>query len=140
MAGTTINAKVTGVVGSDLYHIRLELNKLIDNVEALRAGLAAGTGTQLTAVVADLAAIRTTLNALITAQATDSAAARVTINAIITAAGTNIAAVAAVTPVAAGTTVTPLAAGTAASVTATSFDAAADMTAAKIGTVDGTTT
>ena len=40
MAGTTVSADTTGMVGSDVLTMRLEFNKLVDDVEALRAAFA----------------------------------------------------------------------------------------------------
>lgn len=59
MAGTTVSADVTGMQGSDVLQVRLELNRLIDDLEAVRAGLAATS---------------TAVNAVITAAATNIAA------------------------------------------------------------------
>ena len=59
MAGTTVPVDTTGMQGSDVLQTRLEHNRLVDDVEVLRAGLAAAT---------------TTINAIITAAATNIAA------------------------------------------------------------------
>lgn len=40
MAGTTVTADVTGMQGSDVLALRLEFNKLVDDVETLRAAFA----------------------------------------------------------------------------------------------------
>jgi hypothetical protein len=40
MAGTTVSADTTGMLGSDLYQLRLEHNRLVDDVEAIRAAFA----------------------------------------------------------------------------------------------------
>ena len=40
MAGTTIARPTTGVVGSDVEAVRLEHNKLVDDLEVLRAAFA----------------------------------------------------------------------------------------------------
>jgi hypothetical protein len=51
MAGTTKLATPTGPVGSDVQVMRIELNKAIDDIEVLRAGLAAA-GAKINAMLA----------------------------------------------------------------------------------------
>ena len=41
MAGTTVATKQTGMQDSDVLNTRLQYNKLVDDVEVVRAGLAA---------------------------------------------------------------------------------------------------
>lgn len=43
MAGTTVTTDVTGMLGSDVYQIRLELNRVIDDLERLRGAFMAHT-------------------------------------------------------------------------------------------------
>ena len=43
MAGTTVNATPVGMPGSSLAALRLEFNKLVDDVERLRAAFMAHT-------------------------------------------------------------------------------------------------
>jgi hypothetical protein len=43
MAGTTVSVDTTGMLGSDVYQIRLELNRVIDDMETLRAAFMAHT-------------------------------------------------------------------------------------------------
>lgn len=40
MAGTTVSVDTTGMLGSDVVQVRLEHNRLVDDVEALRAAFA----------------------------------------------------------------------------------------------------
>lgn len=40
MAGTTVSVDTTGMIGSDVHQLRLEHNRLVDDVEALRAAFA----------------------------------------------------------------------------------------------------
>jgi hypothetical protein len=40
MAGTTVLTDTTGMLGSDVLQVRLEHNRLVDDVEALRAAFA----------------------------------------------------------------------------------------------------
>ena len=59
MAGTTVPATPTGMPGSDVEALRLQLNRAVDDLETVRASLAA---------------LRTTTAAVITAAATSIAA------------------------------------------------------------------
>lgn len=43
MAGTTVSVDTTGMVGSDVMQLRLEINRLIDDVERLRGAFMAHT-------------------------------------------------------------------------------------------------
>jgi hypothetical protein len=54
MAGTTISRVTTGMPGSDVEALRLEFNKLVDDVELLRAQLAL-TQTKVNNVIVDAA-------------------------------------------------------------------------------------
>lgn len=40
MAGTTVSVDTTGMIGSDVHQLRLEFNRLVDDLEALRAAFA----------------------------------------------------------------------------------------------------
>jgi hypothetical protein len=59
MAGTTTKSVITGLAGSDVSDIRLQLNKAVDDIETLRTALALAN---------------TKINAIVTAAATDIAA------------------------------------------------------------------
>lgn len=80
MAGTTVNTRTTGHRDSDVQVTRLEYNKLVDDVEVLRAGLAA-TAAKVNAILAtaDHAAIVALEDVVVTTfdAAGDMAAAKV---------------------------------------------------------------
>lgn len=89
MAGTTVTARSTGMIGSDMYHTRLEYNKLVDDVELLRAQLAltqAKVNAIITAAATNIAAVAAV--AALTTTAVDAAgdltAAKVANNAGVT--------------------------------------------------------
>lgn len=147
MAGTTVSATTTGMVGSDVLATRLEHNKLVDDVETLRAALADSVvlATELkvdyTALLADVTAMRTVLAAAvvdIAAGISDHNTLRTKLNADAGVTDTNYAAATAATSTApAALTATAIAAATP---SGTAVDAAADLLAAKVANVNGSTT
>lgn len=56
MAGTTTASKRTQYTGSDVNDLIVQFNKLVTDVETLRANYATGTGVTATAAAALLAA------------------------------------------------------------------------------------
>ena len=80
MAGATITRTVTGMPDSDVVALRLEYNKLVDDVEVLRAGLAAA-GAKINAMLgaADFTAMIALADVVVTSYdaAGDLAAAKI---------------------------------------------------------------
>lgn len=147
MAGTTVNTTTTGPYGSDVYHMRLQLNKVIDDMETLRgassASLVAVTEliTDYTALLADVTAIRTQVVALVADMATrisNHNTLTTKLNADAGVTDTNYAAAGAITAAnPAALTATAIAATVPSS---TAIDAAGDLTAAKVAGSEGSTT
>lgn len=120
MAGTAVKKKNTCPPGSDYEALKDSHNKVVADLEVLRAGLAAAAAA-IAAQIADREVIRTALNTL----ATNFNAVLAKLDADAGVTDTNYAATQAVVR----TTYDAIGDMTAVALTVTSFDAAGDLTA-----------